>query len=142
MKRKLVTLLLAASMVVTALAGCGQTTSAETQESTEKESTTVQESTVEEEEPSIWNAEGYPIVNEEITLNVLLGIRDSDSIVDPDEMPAVQRLEELTGINLEWEVVKAADWSTKLNLMFTSGEYPDLIISNHNTVDYEEYGVS
>lgn len=70
------------------------------------------------------------------------GIRDSDSLTDPSEMPAIQRLEEQTGIHLEWEVIKGTDWSTKLNLMFASGEYPDLIITPNTAVDQEEYGVS
>ena len=70
------------------------------------------------------------------------GIRDVDSLTDPSEMPAIQRLEEETGINLEWEVVKASDWSTKLNLMFASGEYPDIILTPNTTVDEEKYGVS
>ena len=89
-----------------------------------------------------FNATGYPIVNEPITLKVMFGIRDVDSMIDPSEMPAVQRLEEETGIKLEWEVVKGSDWSTKLNLMFASGEYPDIILSPNPTVDTEEYGVT
>lgn len=89
-----------------------------------------------------FNAEGYPIVNEEITLKVMLAIRDTDTMIAPEEMPAVQRLDELTGIKTEWEVIKGADWDTKLNLMFASGEYPDVIIAPNGTVDDEEYGVT
>lgn len=89
-----------------------------------------------------FNETGLPIVNEPITLKVMQGIRDVDALTDPSEMPAIQRLEEQTGINLEWEVVKDTDWSTKLNLMFASGEYPDLIITPNTAVDQEEYGVS
>lgn len=138
MKKKQISLLLAFAMAVTSLAGCGQEASTQNPESS---SVAVESTETTVEENKNFNEEGYPIVNEEITLKVLLGIRDADSIVEPDEMPAVQRLEELTGINLEWEVVKAADWDTKLNLMFASGEYPDVILATHNPVDYEEYGV-
>lgn len=79
---------------------------------------------------------------EALTLKVMLGIRDVDSLIDPNEMPAVQRLEEQTGIHVEWEVIKGSDWDTKLNLMFASGEYPDIILSANTTVDDEEFGVT
>ena len=84
----------------------------------------------------------YPIVDEPITLKIMFGIRDNDSLMDPSDMPVVQALEEKTGINLEWDVVKGSDWSTKLNLMFVSDDYPDIIIAPMCNVDDEEYGVT
>ena len=50
----------------------------------------------------------------------------------------------MTGVNIEWEVIKASDWSMKTNLMFASGEMPDIIIAvnGQGQIDYEEYGVS
>lgn len=144
MKKKLITLLMATVVAVTSLAGCGQKTVDKSSENAAKESsvtTKTSQTTSVVEEPSIFNEEGYPIVNEEITLKIMLAINDGWNMVDPEEIPALQRLEELTGINLEWDVVKAADWDTKLNLMFASKEYPDVIISNFSAVNYEEYGV-
>ena len=38
-------------------------------------------------------------------------------------------------------MVKNADWDTKINLMFSSGDYPDMILRG-GTVDIEEYGVA
>lgn len=147
MKKKLVTLLLAASMVMTTLAGCGSSTeeagngAASSQAANSQEAVSSEAAT---EVASNFNAEGYPIVNEEITLKVMLMIRDTDTMIAPEEMPTIQRLEELTGIKTEWEVIKGADFETKLNLMFASGEYPDVIIApNANgQVDDEEYGVT
>lgn len=138
MKKKAVALLLAAAMAITSLAGCGS--SSGTGESAASESTAGSEASG--EASSNFNAEGYPIVNDEITLKVMLAIRDTDTMIAPEEMPAVQRLDELTGIKTEWEVIKGADWDTKLNLMFASGEYPDVIIAPNGTVDDEEYGVT
>lgn len=77
---------------------------------------------------------------EPITLKVMLQIRDVDSLVPVEEMELIKELEEKTGVHVEWDVIKAADWTTKLNLMFASGEYPDIIISGE--VDDEEYGVT
>ena len=138
MKKKAVALLLTVAMAITFLAGCGS--SAGTEEAAVPESTA--ESKTYGEDSSNFNAEGYPIVNDEITLKVMLAIRDTDTMIAPEEMPAVQRLDKLTGIKTEWEVIKGADWDTKLNLMFASGEYPDVIIAPNGNVDEEEYGVT
>lgn len=143
MKKKLVTLLLAASMVMS-LAACGAEEAPAASEPAAKEESSAVKEEAPAEEPSNFNEEGYPIVNEEITLKVMLMIRDTDTMIAPEEMPSVQRLDELTGIKTEWEVIKGADFPTKLNLMFASGEYPDVIIApNANgQVDDEEYGVT
>lgn len=138
MKKKAVAMLLAAAMAITSLVGCGS--SAGTGESAASEGAAGSEASG--EASANFNAEGYPIVNEEITLKVMLAIRDTDTMIAPEEMPAVQRLDELTGIKTEWEVIKGADWETKLNLMFASGEYPDVIIAPNGNVDDEEYGVT
>lgn len=138
MKKKAVAMLLAAAMAITSLVGCGS--SADTGSSAASESAAGSEASG--EASANFNAEGYPIVNEEITLKVMLAIRDTDTMIAPEEMPAVQRLDELTGIKTEWEVIKGADWETKLNLMFASGEYPDVIIAPNGNVDDEEYGVT
>lgn len=145
MKRKVLAFILAGAMTMTALAGCGSSAGNEggaaenagTKAEAGSGSTGVEVS-------SNFNETGYPIVNDQITLNVMIAIRDSDSLIAPDEMPAVQRLEEMTNINLEWEVLKGSDWKTKTNLMFSSGEYPDIIIAvnGEGQIDDEEYGVT
>lgn len=141
MKKKLITCLLAASLAVTSLAGCGKQEEVKNSEPAKESSSqqgTQESASVETIEN--FNAEGYPIVNEEITLKVMLKCRDTDTLVNPDDMPAIKRLEEQTGINLEWTVVKNSDWGTKLHLTFAGEEYPDIIIAG-NGVDDEEYGV-
>lgn len=140
MKKKVVAMMLAAVMAASALTGCGKSDAGT--EVAEEEEVGTADSAQADESGENFNETGFPIVNEPITLKVMQGIRDVDTLVDPSEMPAIQRLEEQTGIHLEWEVIKASDWSTKLNLMFASGEYPDLIITPNTSVDQEEYGVS
>ena len=125
MKKKAVALLLAAAMAVTSLAGCGSSAGSGESAASEGAAGTEAGSASSEEASSNFNAEGYPIVNDEITLKVMLAIRDTDTMIAPEEMPAVQRLDELTGIKTEWEVIKGSDWNTKLNLMFASGDIPD-----------------
>lgn len=141
MKRKVLALVLASAMTMTALAGCGSNEQTGT-ESADKAAAGAAEVTA--EASNNFNETGYPIVNEQITLKVMMAIRDSDSLTDPEDMPAVQRLEEMTNINIEWEMVKGSDWKTKTNLMFSSGEYPDIIIcpNGEGYIDDEEYGVT
>ena len=137
MKKKLVSLLLAASMVMS-LAACGaEEAPAASSESAKEEAPAVSEE-ASAEEPSNFNEEGYPIVNEPITLKVMLCTRDTDTLMEVNEMSSIKALEEKTGIHIEWEVVKETDWGTKTNLMLASGEYPDIIIGK---MDAEEYGV-
>jgi len=144
MKKRVIALLLTGAMLMAALAGCGGNSSdtSGSDGTTSAHDADSQQGASEGDASDNFNAEGYPIVKEEITLKVMLAIRDTDTMIAPEEMPAVQRLDELTGIKTEWEVVKAADWPTKLNLMFASGEYPDVIIAPNGDVDDEEYGVS
>lgn len=51
-----------------------------------------------------------------------------------------QKIEEETGVHVDFNQIKDANWSTQLNLMFASGKMDDLII--RNPVDVEDYGVS
>ena len=130
---------------MTALAGCGSSEEGSTGgEAGKAESANAEAANAETAAVENFNETGYPIVNEQITLKVMIAIRDNDSLIDPDEMPAVQRLEELTNINIEWETIKGSDWKTKTNLMFSSGEYPDVIIAvnGEGAIDDEEYGVT
>ncbi len=55
------------------------------------------------------------------------------------------QLEEKTGIHVDFEAVKDADWSTRLNLMFASGSMHDMILrgaAERGTADAEEYGAA
>lgn len=158
MKKKVIALLLAVSMMSASLVGCGGNASGSDSADTAAQDTNNQSQSnasgengqsqlnasgdTNGKEVSNFNKEGYPIVNDEITLKVMLAIRDNDTIIAPEDMPAIKRLDELTGIKTEWEVIKSSDWTTKLNLMFASGEYPDVIIAPNGDVDDEEYGVS
>lgn len=147
MKKRVVALLMSMTLVMTALAGCGSDSGNSGSDTPSTGSTSGAGDTGSGGEvtaDSNFNETGYPIVNEPITLKVMLAIRDNDSLIEVNDMPGVQRLEEQTGIHVEWEVIKGSDWKTKLNLAFASNEYPDVIIAvnGDGAVDDEEYGVS
>ncbi len=122
------------------LKGCGNSSSQKSEENTGNDNTAVADT--QNQENDNFNETGYPIVKEPLTLKVMFCIRDVDSMIDPNEMPAVQALEEKTGIHIEWEVIKGSDWDTKLNLMFASGEYPDIILAANSQGIDEEFGVT
>ena len=77
---------------------------------------------------------------EKVTLRAFEYDLDNQAIDFPN-LWYYQQLEEETNIHIEWETVKGVDWDTKINLMFASGDYPDMILRG-GTVDIEEYGVS
>jgi putative aldouronate transport system substrate-binding protein len=51
-----------------------------------------------------------------------------------------KELEKKTGVHVEWDPVKGADWNTQVNLRFAAMDLPDLIRTG--SVDIEEYGVN
>lgn len=138
--KKLWAAFLAASMMAGMVTGCGSN-GAETESSESVSGEASKESTEGGTKEGSFNAAGYPIVNEPLTLKVMFAIRDTDSLTEPDTMAVVQALEEKTGIHIEWEVIKSGDWSTKTNLMWSSGEYPDILLCPSGGIDVEDYGV-
>lgn len=81
---------------------------------------------------------GSPITDEKLSLTAMQFELDNQAI-DFGNLWFYQQLEEKTNIHIEFDEVKQADWETKLNLMFASGSYRDLIL--RGSLDVEEYGV-
>ena len=50
------------------------------------------------------------------------------NVKDWNEHPALKRMEELTGIHIEWECVPDAGFTEKRNLAFASDDLPDIIL--------------
>ena len=133
MKKKVLAVVLVLSLILCGLTGCHSADSSVPSSSNQETSG--------QAAGESFNETGYPIVNEPLTLKVMFAIRDTDVLTEPDTMPVIRALEEKTGIHLEWEVVKSSDWSTKLNLMWASGEYPDILLHPSGAVEKEEFGV-
>ena len=148
MKKKFYAIILTAIMVILALTGCSKNSGGDSKVDSKVDSnntvTKQPEASNEKEvvESDNFNPTGYPIVKEPLTLKVMISIRDVDTLIDINDMPMIKELEEKTGIHVEWEPVKGSDWNMKLNLMFSSGEYPDIIIAQSSTGISEEYGVT
>lgn len=67
----------------------------------------------------------FPIVRESITLDMALPI--NTKIEDIDTNKLTLWIEENSGIDLEFVDLSTTDTATQVNLMFTSGELPDVV---------------
>ena len=76
-----------------------------------------------------FNATGYPIVDEKITVEVMLrkDIRNGDFT----KMQPVIELEELTNIHLDLEVCSPVTWKETKNLRLASGDLPDVFMGSN-----------
>ncbi|WP_105616832.1 type 2 periplasmic-binding domain-containing protein [Vallitalea okinawensis] len=70
-----------------------------------------------------FNATGYPIVNETITLDVIFN--SHPNTIELNEMPFFQELEKKTNIKLNVETIRSG-WTEKKNLVLASGDLPDI----------------
>ena len=76
---------------------------------------------------------------EKISLTALQYELENQTL-DFDNMWFFQQIEEQTGVHVDFDVVKHSDWTNRVNLMFASGRYHDLIL--RGSLDVEDYGVT
>lgn len=124
--QKMTSLVLAAIMAASLMA-CGkqQESSVKTEES---KASTDSSSEVKASEDSNAADEagdelGYPIVEEPVTLRVMVAKHRATE--DYDQLEVFQKLEEKTGVHIEWEYV-GSDWGTQKNLILAGGDMPDI----------------
>ncbi|MDQ6422732.1 ABC transporter substrate-binding protein [Paenibacillus sp. LHD-117] len=68
----------------------------------------------------------YPIVNEKVTLKVM--VRGNPLVEDFNTNEFTKWYEEKTNVHIEWEVVPEQSMQEKLNLVLAGGDYPDVIL--------------
>ena len=106
-------LLLSISLIFTMLAGCGS--------SSDKPAAEAGQSNVEN-----LNREGYPIVKEAITLTMM---GQDVGMQNWTDMDFFKKMEEKTGVKFQFQNAPLESFDTKRNLVFASGEYPDVFFS-------------
>ncbi len=132
--RKFSKLVLAATIAITALAGCSTGKEAEGT-GTGTPSPVVSKSP----EPSNLNKDGYPIVNETIELEVM-GFK-SPAHGPWEEMLAFKEMEKMTNIKLKFNTPPEDGYAERKNLAFASGELPDFFFLGSLTeADQLNYG--
>ncbi|MEC0368621.1 ABC transporter substrate-binding protein [Paenibacillus chibensis] len=67
--------------------------------------------------------DGFPIVDKPITLSVM---SQDAGVADWNKMPVLQEMEKLTGIKLTYQLSPIDSFDTKKNLVFASGDLPDI----------------
>ena len=86
--------------------------------------------------------EGFPIVDKPLTLTMM---SQDAGIADWNKMPALQELEKLTNIKFNYQLTPIDSFATKKNLVFASGDLPDVFYAADLTpaeqVTYGSQGV-
>ena len=154
MKRKAVAIFLCMALLAGMTAGCGsggtEADSGQKEEmqdagavSEESNGFAGQESGGTEDggqESSNLNAEGFPIVNEQITLTVY-GQRDQNQ-TEWKNMLVMQEYEKMTNIHMDFQEVPADGFAENKQLLFASNELPDVFLrSAINQNEVSTYGV-
>lgn len=108
--KKVIAMSLAMCMTAGMLAGCGNSTTAQSTEEKQEQSSSTAE-TSEKEEPTEINLMVYAPEN-----------------FDPATFPSVKAIEEACNVKLNYEVPPMSSYEEKLQITMASGEYPDLIM--------------
>ncbi|KQL58584.1 MULTISPECIES: extracellular solute-binding protein [Bacillaceae] len=89
--------------------------------------------------------EGFPIVEEEITLSLMA---PGTGLAEWKDMPTLQEYSEMTNISFEYTTPPMSDFATRLNLAFASGDVADIIYGAGTSnltpgmeVDYGRQGI-
>lgn len=130
--KKTMSILLASTIALTAITGCGKKEPAETTQSTGTKETA---SSV----PSYMNEKGFPIVKQPITVKVMSS--KGPTAGEYKDMELFKKMEQITGIKLEFDTPISTSYQEKKNLALASGDYPDVFLGGGITIKEEEsYG--
>ena len=88
---------------------------------------------------SNFNATGYPIVKDKVTLRVALKTRPempSDLNTQANQI----KMEQITNVHVNWIQIPEAGWTEKKNLMLATGDLPDVFDAQLDADDLMRYG--
>lgn len=138
--KKRIALFLCAACCVSLLAGCGSAPAAEKEQAAAATTGSAEGAVSEEGGITNLNREGFPIVNDQITLTVY-GQRDQNQ-AEWKDMLVMQRYEEMTNIHMDFQEVPADGFAENKQLLFASNELPDVFLrSSLNQNEVSTYGV-
>ncbi|MEK3883259.1 extracellular solute-binding protein [Paenibacillus sp. PL2-23] len=127
MKKKMLALVVAASMLMSLIAACSS--KEETEDNKPRNSAV----------PQNLNATGYPVVNEKVTLK-LMGAKGANQ--GPwDQMMFFEEMEKITNIHFDFDTPDSKVFQEKKNLTFASDNLPDVFFAGSlTTFDQINYG--
>ncbi|MRN54340.1 extracellular solute-binding protein [Paenibacillus monticola] len=121
-------LMLTGAISLTLLAGCGTSNNAETNGASSGD--------------VVVSKEDFPIVSKPVTLSLMA---PDVGIQNWEDMAVLQQMEKKTGISFKYLNVPKDSFDTKKNLVFASGEYPDVFYASGLTtaeqMNYGEQGI-
>jgi putative aldouronate transport system substrate-binding protein len=79
-----------------------------------------------------------PLTPETVTFRVLMTA--SDEVTDYEDNAFTRWLEEQTNVHVQWDLVPEEDMQSKLNVMLSSGDLPDIIFGSVNPSQLLLYG--
>ncbi|HEX7064126.1 MAG TPA: extracellular solute-binding protein, partial [Bacillales bacterium] len=124
-KKGLISLMSLTVVTSLALTGCSD------QEASNKNGETV-------EPGENFNATGFPVVDEKITLTVKGGYNQTNG-AKWNEKKLIQQIEEKTNIHADWQLTPVQGWGDKQNLLLAGGDLPDVML-NLNLGNITKYG--
>lgn len=116
--RKASSLLLSLTLLISVLAACGSPND----EGKANGSNAGSETSTSNQAEGV-SKEGFPIVSEPVTLKMM---SQDVGVADWSKMPVLQEMEKLTGIKLQYQNAPLDSFATKKNLVFASGDLPDI----------------
>lgn len=142
--KRTLAVLLAVIMLISVFAACsggGNTSSGSAggESSTENSSKSESSATGDEETPpakdgadtpSYVNATGLPIVNEPVTLKVLVQKNITDLYDSWADKECVKLAKEETGLKFEWVEISAAAWAEQVGVIMAGGDMPDVLVGS------------
>ncbi|MEK3885666.1 extracellular solute-binding protein [Paenibacillus sp. PL2-23] len=96
-------------------------------------------------EQSNFNKEGYPIVKEKVTFQ-LVGPKQEGIAKEYNDMIMFKQLEEETNVHIEWSMTENSTWNEKKNLLFAGNDLPDAFyggsaLTTNEVVQYGSQGI-
>lgn len=137
MKKKIITLLLITTMVFGTLSGCGkQENSGGGTDAAAEKQTNVSDEAAEEQQGE--GEESYKIGDGNLSLTIYCGFQNAARAhyKDLGDNPVVQKIEEMTGVDLKFIHAPAGDDGSFFQQLLASGEYPDLFATNEFQLKY------
>ena len=131
MKKKVIRII-CLILCVTAISACGKSDKKDTEKTTKAE----------------LNTDGqFPIIKkgQKLTLNLMA---PNAGLAEWEDMPTLKDYQKKTGISLKYTTPPLADFSTRLNLAFASGDLPDIVygagsgsLTSAMEIDYGSQGI-
>ncbi len=144
MKRKVIALFLTVLLTISMITGCAK--KEESVVTTEKTETTRDEKTeagdgaretATAKDGTVFYKTGLPIVDKPVSFTIWA----STTASDPSTFPMCKIYEEDTGVSPEWIPVSPEGLTERRNLMWASGDYPDVLGPSIPTAtDIDTYG--